>query len=304
MATPDRDRETHPGLTPDSGLAEPSAARSTSPLKVVQPRDPGAPTGGKPPARRGRKARRPARLPARLRFRPQVGRLEPRALLTQININPYVNNNLRTYTNGTDYPVGGTSLTIGGVAFTLATRTGGGTGVIQAPAVGSPTAFDVPVSVANPNTVYALINSTYGVYGDTVGSVEFKATGGLDYSVNLVEGQDIRDHNNYEFNNTIGRGGPGRGLPRDGVLRRGPGPARQARVHPAGELPVGDPDRHHPARHRQLPQGQPVPRGGDRGHRPVDRPAHLDGAAGLDRLGGRRPVGHLHRDGRRPVPRR
>ena len=126
--------------------------------------------------------------------------------MTQININPYVNNNLRTYTNGTDYPVGGTSLTIGGVAFTLATRTGGGTGVIQAPAVGSPTAFDVPVSVANPNTVYALINSTYGVYGDTVGSVEFKATGGLDYSVNLVEGQDIRDHNNYEFNNTIGRG--------------------------------------------------------------------------------------------------
>src|SRR5205814_994515 len=57
--------------------------------------------------------------------------------------------------------------------------------------------------------VFTLINSVWGVYGDTVGSVEFKATGGLDYSVNLVEGGDIRDHNNDGYNNTIGQGALG-----------------------------------------------------------------------------------------------
>jgi hypothetical protein len=57
--------------------------------------------------------------------------------------------------------------------------------------------------------VYTLINSAFGEFGDTVGSVEFKATGGLDYTVDLVEGQDIRDHNNDGFNNTIGTGALG-----------------------------------------------------------------------------------------------
>ena len=67
----------------------------------------------------------------------------------------------------------------------------------------------MPVNIANPTTVYTLINSIWGVYGDTVGAVEFKATGGLDYTVKLVEGQDIRDHNNDGFNNTIGQGALG-----------------------------------------------------------------------------------------------
>ena len=62
------------------------------------------------------------------------------------------------------------------------------------------------MNIADPTTVYTLINSAYGTYGDTVGSVEFQATGGLDYTVNLVEGGDIRDHNNDGFNNTIGQG--------------------------------------------------------------------------------------------------
>src|SRR5262249_32957706 len=73
----------------------------------------------------------------------------------------------------------------------------------------NPSAFDLPVAIANPTTVYTLINSVWGVYGDTVGSVEFKATGGLDYSVNLVEGGNIRDFNNDDYNNAIGQGAPG-----------------------------------------------------------------------------------------------
>ncbi len=162
-------------------------------------------------ARRGRRSGRRERLRSRARFRPQVGLLEQRALLSnlQVNINPYVNSNLRSYTNGLDYPIGGTSLTVGGVAFTLANYPGGGTGVIQTPNQSSPSSFDVSVNIVNPTTVYTLINSTFGVYGDTVGAVEFKATGGLDYMVNLVEGQDIRDHNNDDFNNTIGQGALG-----------------------------------------------------------------------------------------------
>jgi RHS repeat-associated protein len=98
--------------------------------------------------------------------------------------------------------------------FALAEYPGGGTGIISLtnyPAgtgvIASP--FDIPVNITDPTTVYTLINSVWGEYGDTVGSVEFKASGGLDYSVNLVEGQDIRDFNNDGYNNTIGQGALG-----------------------------------------------------------------------------------------------
>jgi hypothetical protein len=162
-------------------------------------------------APRGRRTRRSERLRSRIRLRPHVGPLEQRALLSDVpvNINPYVNSDLQTYTHGSDYPTGGTSLTVGGVAFTLANYPGGGTGVIQTPNQSSPSAFDVPVKIADPTTVYTLINSAAGIYGDTVGAIEFKATGGLDDTVNLVEGQDIRDHNNGGYNNTIGQGNLG-----------------------------------------------------------------------------------------------
>ncbi|HMF36428.1 MAG TPA: hypothetical protein VKF17_07295, partial [Isosphaeraceae bacterium] len=127
-----------------------------------------------------------------------------------VDIQPYVNANLQTYTNGSNYPSGGTILTNGNVSFTLAYYTDTtGLGAIQTPSTPPSTSFDISVNIPNPSTVYTLINSAYGEFGDTVGSVEFKATGGLNYSVNLVEGQDIRDHNNYVFNNVIGTGSLG-----------------------------------------------------------------------------------------------
>ena len=91
--------------------------------------------------------------------------------------------------------------------FTLADYPGGGTGIIQSP--GTPSSFDISVDIADPTTVFTLINSAYGEDGDTVGSVEFKATGGLDYTVDLVEGQNIRDHNIDGFENSIGQGALG-----------------------------------------------------------------------------------------------
>ncbi len=127
----------------------------------------------------------------------------------QVNINPYVNLNIKTYVNGSDYPNGGTNETVAGVKFTLANYPGGGTGVIATPSQSNPSSFDISVNVADPTNVYTLINSTWGTYGDKAGAVEFKATGGLDYTVNLVEGQNIRDYNNDGFNNTIGQGALG-----------------------------------------------------------------------------------------------
>ncbi len=138
--------------------------------------------------------------------RPCVDGLERRVLLTIVNINPYVNANVQTYTNGSNFPAGGATVTVDGVAFTLAKYTGGGTGVIQTPDQSTPSSFDVPVDIANPTTVYTLINSIWGDYGANDGAVEFKATGGLDYTVNLVEGQDVRDFNNDGYNDTIGLG--------------------------------------------------------------------------------------------------
>jgi hypothetical protein len=112
---------------------------------------------------------------------------------TSVNIQPQVDADLQTYTGGTNYPLGGTVLTNGGVSFTLAFASASGasgTGAIQTPPSPLASSSDIPVNIPNPDTVYTLINSAFGAFGATVGSLEFKATGGLDYSVDLVEGQD------------------------------------------------------------------------------------------------------------------
>ena len=55
-------------------------------------------------------------------------------------------------------------------------------------------------------TLDTLINSTYGVAGDTVGTVEVKGTGGLVATFNLVEGTNIRDYNNDGYEDTVAAG--------------------------------------------------------------------------------------------------
>lgn len=211
MPAPERDRATDRSPNPDPRPAERSGARSAPTPMAVSPHAAAVSGADQIPRRRRGRTRRPVRLLSRGRFRPRVGLLEQRAMLSwsQVNIDSYVNSNLQNYTHGSDYPIGGTSLTVGGVAFTLANYPGGGTGVIQTPYQLSPSSFDVPVNVANPTTVYTLINSTWGIDGDTVGAVEFKATGGLDYTVNLIEGQDIRNHCNCGYNQIIGQGALG-----------------------------------------------------------------------------------------------
>src|SRR5438034_2584785 len=66
-----------------------------------------------------------------------------------VDINPYVNADIQTYTGGSNYPPGGTILTNAGVSFTLAYGPGlgqvnhTGTGVIQTPASPPATSFDI-----------------------------------------------------------------------------------------------------------------------------------------------------------------
>jgi uncharacterized membrane protein len=151
---------------------------------------------------------RPVALGARVQFS-----LE-NAVTSQVNLDPEVNANLQSYTNGGLYPSGGTTLNVGGVSFTLAHYPGGGTGVLQTGA-GSPTSpfsIDIPVSFSNPRTVYTLINSAWGRYGYLDGSVEFFGTNGAYAKFDLVQGTNVRDHNNDGFNNTIADGTPSVGF--------------------------------------------------------------------------------------------
>ena len=119
-----------------------------------------------------------------------------------------VNANLRSYSGGSNYPTAPSTLTVGGVDFTLLPdgTTASSTGIIQTPSGTS--SYDMPVNITGASTVYTLINSVYGTFGDTVGSVEFKGANGADATFNLVEGTNIRDHYNDGYNNSIASGTP------------------------------------------------------------------------------------------------
>src|SRR5208282_5812032 len=83
MTTPNRDRATDRLSNPDSPSAEPFCARS-APAPIAVPRESVALRAAKTPSRRGWQTRRPERFPSRLRFRPQIGLLEQRALLSAL----------------------------------------------------------------------------------------------------------------------------------------------------------------------------------------------------------------------------
>ena len=82
MTTPDCDRASDRSLNDDSRSAEPSGSRSAPTLMAVSPRESVASGVEKTPSRRGRPTRQPQTLRSRIRFQPQVGLLEQRALLS------------------------------------------------------------------------------------------------------------------------------------------------------------------------------------------------------------------------------
>jgi len=124
----------------------------------------------------------------------------------QVDISGQVNSDLNTYSGGANYPNGGTALNINGIGFGLATfPTTSDVGIIQTFTVfgtGAPasSSYTFAVNIPNVQTIYTLINSSFGQDGDTIGSVTFTGTGGV-FSFDLTEGLNVRDHFEGSFEN-------------------------------------------------------------------------------------------------------
>src|SRR5580700_10254442 len=114
-----------------------------------------------------------------------------------VNISALVNDDLTTYTNGSNYPQTGGSLTVAGVTFTLSTiAPSGHTGVVQSSTTSSvPQTFSIPVNRTGVTTVSTLINSAFGTCGTSVGELDFVGATTPTFVYVLTEGTNIRDHN-------------------------------------------------------------------------------------------------------------
>jgi hypothetical protein len=112
---------------------------------------------------------------------------------------PVLNTNLITpWTDGIAYSglFTGTQI-LGGIPFALSTDKNGNNAFFPA---GNPfnksgnIALTIQTNIVNPTTVYTLINTAYGNYGSNVGSISFYGSNNLNYTLQLVEGLNVRDH--------------------------------------------------------------------------------------------------------------
>ncbi len=114
---------------------------------------------------------------------------------------PTVNTDLRTWTNGTAYSALFSGVqNLGGVPFALQLDAGGHN-AFEAWVGAGP--LDITVGTFGVSTVYTLINSAMGTLGANVGSLTFNGSAGASYTVNLVEGTNIRDHYFGSYVNSI-----------------------------------------------------------------------------------------------------
>src|ERR1700722_17348148 len=121
------------------------------------------------------------------------------AAQSEIDLSSLTNANIQTYSDGTNYPTAGSTVSIGAASFSVSSYLGGAdtTGAIQ---ITSPTdSFLIPVNEAGYSTVYVLVNSAYGEIGSTVGSLVFSDSDGHSDTISLEEGINVRDHYT-EFN--------------------------------------------------------------------------------------------------------
>jgi hypothetical protein len=141
--------------------------------------------------------------------------LSARAQFTEIDITGQTSANLQGYTLGFNYPLGGAQINVNGVPFGIATEQGmpGTTGIVQSPDLGPENfpsglpgafsySFPVPANT-HATALYTLINSAYGEPGTQLGMVTVTGTGGETAVLNLIEGGNVRDHNNDGFDNTV-----------------------------------------------------------------------------------------------------
>ena len=128
------------------------------------------------------------------------------AAFTPIDIESFTNADLRTYTNGANYPIAPATLTVGGVPFNLVPfgAKSNSLGIVQDPGTAAPKVIaDVALHVVDPTTVYTLMNSAFGVSGTDIATVQFVGAGGASATFDLTEGVNIRDHFNGSFNNNV-----------------------------------------------------------------------------------------------------
>jgi len=124
---------------------------------------------------------------------------------TAVNLGAFVNANIRTYTGGTSYPVGGQVRNFGNVPFTLALlgADANSFGAVQLPANNTLTVRSFPVSISGATHVYTLINSAWGSFGANNGKVEVFGSAGAYAKMDLIQGTNIRDHFQGNFQNVL-----------------------------------------------------------------------------------------------------
>ena len=117
---------------------------------------------------------------------------------------PSLNIDIRTFTDGATYnPLFPGTPTFNGVPFQFSVDASGNT-AFQNDMLGNPTSglLDIPVGVFGVTHAYTIINSSFGAFGANNGSVSF--IGSVDtFTVDLIQGTNIRDHFDGGFNNTI-----------------------------------------------------------------------------------------------------
>ena len=115
---------------------------------------------------------------------------------------PTLNADVRTFTDGSTYtPFFPGNWTFNDVPFVLAEDAATGNTIWQVNQDGD--ALIIPVDVFGVRSAYTLINSAFGILDALNGTVTFNGSGGLSYSVNLVQGINIRDHFVGFYNNVI-----------------------------------------------------------------------------------------------------
>lgn len=121
-----------------------------------------------------------------------------------------LNEDITTWSNGSVYAgkFNGTQ-TLGDVPFDLQTDADGdnvfwGTDLNISNFSGSSSlTLTLATNLYGATTVYTLINSAWGHNGSNVGSITFNAGNGATYTVQLVEGVNVRDHYTGGFVNTL-----------------------------------------------------------------------------------------------------
>ncbi len=65
---------------------------------------------------------------------------------------------------------------------------------------------DILLNVFGVTTAYTLMNSSFGSFGSNIATIEFVAALGETATFDLIEGTNIRDHNQGIYQNTIAPG--------------------------------------------------------------------------------------------------